>query len=408
MHDLHGGTAEQRLASFEKVIATQPMPTKRPEYCNNHVHTIYSFSPYSPTEAVYQAFLAGLNTVGIMDHDSVGGAREFLKAGSIAGLGVTVGAEVRVSIKNTRLGDKNTNNPDQSGVAYMALHGIPEQSLEAVEEFFKPICAARCRRNRAMVENINKITSSHNITINYDNDVVPLSMSHDGGSVTERHLLYALATKVYKTFGADGAAAFAEKIGCSISEAVKNKINSDPKDVLYILLGVFKSSLVGKIYVEATDELPDVKDLVRLCNDNGIVLAYPYLGDVGDSVTGDKKAQKFEDSFIEELFEELTELGIKAVTYMPARNTSEQLAMVQELCRKYNMFEISGEDINMPSQSFICEKLTDKQFSHLVDATYALIGHEKAAKTNLSDAMIYEDFADLDKVINKYKNIAIG
>ncbi len=408
MSDLHGGTAEQRLAALEKIIASESMPAKRPEYCNNHVHTTYSFSPYSPTEAVYQAWLAGLNTVGIMDHDSVGGAREFLKAGEIAGLGVTVGAEVRVSIKNTPFADKHVNNPDQSGVAYMALHGIPERSIDAVAEFFKPVCEARGRRNRKMVENINNITSSHGITIDYDSDVVPLSMFCDGGSVTERHLLYALAIKVYKTFGADGSIEFLEKIGCSVGDAVKAKIKADPKDILYILLGVFKASLVASIYVEATEELPDITELVKLCNDNGIILAYPYLGDVGNSVTGDKKAQQFEDSFIEQLFEIISNLGVKAVTYMPARNTAEQLARVQELCRKHNMFEISGEDINMPSQSFICEKLTDKQFSHLVDATYALIGHEKAAKTDLSEAIIYDDFSNLDKVVLKYKNIAIG
>ncbi len=408
MSDLHGGTAQQRLAALEKVIATETMPTKKPEYCNNHVHTTYSFSPYSPTEAVYQAWLAGLNTVGIMDHDSVSGAREFLKAGAIAGLGVTAGAEVRVSIKNTRLCDKHTNNPDQSGVAYMALHGIPERSIDAVTEFFKPICEARGRRNRKMVENINGITSQHGITLDYDVDVVPLSMSHDGGSVTERHLLYALAIKVYNTFGANGSAEFVEKIGCTVSDAVKAKIKADPKDILYILLGVFKASLVANVYVPATDELPDITDLVKLCDDNGIILAYPYLGDVGNSVTGDKKAQQFEDSYLDLLFEVITELGVKAVTYMPARNTSQQLTRVQQLCHRYNMFEISGEDINMPSQSFICEKLTDDQFTHLVDSTYALIGHEKAAASELKDAMVYQDFSDLDGLVKKYKEIALA
>ncbi len=406
MLDLHGGTAQQRLSALENKIATEKMPSKRPQYCNNHVHTTYSFSPYSPTEAVYMAWFAGLNTVGIMDHDSVGGAREFLKAGKIADMGVTVGAEVRVSVKNTRLSDKHTNNPDQAGVTYMALHGIPERSIDAVAEFFKPVCEARGRRNRGMVDNINALTSPHGIVIDYDKDVVPLSMSHDGGSITERHLLYALATKVYNSFGATDSVEFIKKIGCDVPDSVKEKISSDPADILYILLGVFKSSLVDKIFIKATDELPDISELVKLCNDNGIILAYPYLGDVGSSVTGDKKAQQFEDSYLDLLFEELKALNIKAVTYMPARNTTEQLARVQALCRRYNMFEISGEDINMPSQSFICEKLTDAQFSHLVDSTYALIGHESAAAKNLSDAMIYSDFSNLNVLVERYKKLA--
>ena len=39
-------------------------------YVNNHIHTTYSFSPYSPTAAVWCAMEAGLATAGIMDHDS--------------------------------------------------------------------------------------------------------------------------------------------------------------------------------------------------------------------------------------------------------------------------------------------------------------------------------------------------
>jgi hypothetical protein len=40
------------------------------------------------------------------------------------------------------------------------------------------------------------------------------------------------------------------------------------------------------------------------------------------------------------------------------------------------MFQISGEDINSPRQSFICEALSDPMFAHLIDATWALINHE--------------------------------
>ena len=61
---------------------------------NNHIHTIYSFSPYSPTAAVYQSRLAGLATCGLMDHDSIGGAEEFTEAGRILGIATTQGCEV--------------------------------------------------------------------------------------------------------------------------------------------------------------------------------------------------------------------------------------------------------------------------------------------------------------------------
>ena len=75
----------------------------------------------------------------------------------------------------------------------------------------------------------------------------------------------------------------------------------------------------------------------------GAILCYPYLGDVTNSVTGDKKAAKFEDDFLDELFEMLKEEGVHGVTYMPARNTKEQMTRLQKLCRDYGMMEISGE-----------------------------------------------------------------
>ena len=126
---------------------------------NNHIHTTYSFSPYSPAKAVWMAYNAGLKTAGIMDHDSLSGAREFIEAGKIIGMMTTIGVECRVSMKNTPLNGRRINNPDQKSVAYMAIHGIPHQNIDRVVEFFKPYTAARNRRNRAMLDNINKLTA---------------------------------------------------------------------------------------------------------------------------------------------------------------------------------------------------------------------------------------------------------
>lgn len=106
------------------------------EDVNNHIHTTYSFSPYSPTAAVWMACRAGLKTAGIMDHDSVGGAKEFIEAGRMMGLMTTVGVECRVKMTGTPIADKRINNPDQKGVAYMALHGAsPTEKLTGCAPF---------------------------------------------------------------------------------------------------------------------------------------------------------------------------------------------------------------------------------------------------------------------------------
>ena len=122
--------------------------------------------------------------------------------------------------------------------------------------------------------------------------------------------------------------------------------------------------------------MPTIEDFIKKAKEMGGIPAYAYLGDVKDSVTGDKKAQKFEDDFLDELIKEIKKVGILAVAYMPTRNTKEQLERIQKLCKENGLFEISGEDINSPRQAFACKALALPEFSHLIDSTWALIGHE--------------------------------
>jgi hypothetical protein len=101
---LNAGNMGERLDALSALLSkeTEP-PVRRPQFSNNHIHTFYSFSPYSPAAAVYFAREAGLETAGIMDHDSLAGAREFLSACEMAGVAATVGMEFRVSFLETRL-----------------------------------------------------------------------------------------------------------------------------------------------------------------------------------------------------------------------------------------------------------------------------------------------------------------
>jgi hypothetical protein len=148
----------------------------------------------------------------------------------------------------------------------------------------------------------------------------------------------------------------------------------------YDLLGVFKSALVPDFFIlSGKDECINVRDAVKFANDIGAIPAYAYLGDVGESPTGDKKAEKFEDDYLDALVPELKKIGFKAITYMPPRNTKPQLLRLQKLCQANGLMEISGVDINSSRQSFNCPILLEPEFRHLVDAAWALIAHEKLA-----------------------------
>jgi hypothetical protein len=361
---------------------------------NNHIHTYYSFSPYSPTKAVWMAYMSGLCTCGIMDHDSINGAEEFIQAGKIIGIPTTIGLEMRVSFKGTFLEDKRINNPDQSGVAYMAIHGVPHTAIKKTNEFMAPYREARNKRNRAMIDRINVKAAPAGIWLDFDRDVLPLSFAHDGGGVTERHLLFAFAKAITEKCGKNASVVelLENNLGMKVSAKQAAQLSDSENPFYeYDLLGILKSAFVPQIFIDATTECPKLPDMVKLCREVDAYLCYAYLGDVGDSVTGDKKAQKFEDDYLDDVFECLKEEGVKAVTYMPTRNTPAQLARLRSLCEQYNMFQISGEDINSPRQSFVCEAQRAPEFSNLYEATWALIAHEWRATKNPADGLFSKE-----------------
>lgn len=356
---------------------------------NNHVHTTYSFSPYSPTKAAYMAYVSGLETVGIMDHDSLGGAKEFIKAGEILEIPTTVGVETRVSLKGTPFETRLVNNPDQRGNAYVALHGIPHQNIDKLNKIFGEVREKRNIRNRAMAQKIADFLAPFGIDFDFDKDAMPYALFDKSGTLTERTLCYALALKIIDMNGrGEKTINTVEKLGLSLTQK-QRELLADTNNVYYEydLLGMLKGGLVSKFYIPADEECLTLDQFISLGKEIGAVVAYAYLGDVTQSVTGDKKAQKFEDDFLDELFVMLKEKGVNAIAYMPSRNSGQQLERLRKLCGEFGFFEISGEDINTPRQSFICPQLKNPEFAQLIPATWALIGHEQAASVDVADGM---------------------
>ena len=412
--DLNAATVAERLAAVRELGEDCKAGTAQTEEVNNHVHSTYSFSPYSPTMIAVKAAEAGLRTVGIMDHDSVSGCAEFLEACKAVNMAGTAGCEIRVNTDDTIMQGRKTNNPDEPNITYMALHGIPASKFEAVEQFLKPIHDARIARDRREVDALNVLLVERGApTLGFDEDVMAISQAANGGSVTERHILYALSLKLIKFYGKG------QPLVDFIEDTMKITLRGALRDLLlevqnphyaYDLLGVFKSTLVPEFFLHSSyEECISVYKAVDFANEIGAIPAYAYLGDVGESPTGDKKAEKFEDDFLDDLVPELAKIGFKAITYMPPRNTREQLQRLQDLCRASGLMEISGVDINSSRQSFNCPILLEPQFQHLADAAWALIAHEKLAAVDPKLALFNPDnpmtSQSLEDRIAKYADI---
>ena len=369
---------------------------------NNHIHTVYSFSPYTPSMAALLAREAGLCAAGSVDHDSIAAAQEMIEACAILGIGGCVGFELRVGLQSGADGrplpfaGRKINNPDSEGIAYMTVQGIPKPSVKAAAEFLAPLRARRLERTKAMIIAANAILQEAGIgEIDFERDIFAESKYAQGGEITERHLLAAAARKCMQQFGKGRE--LAEGLRSRLGIAVPPKIAALLADAanphyLFDLLGILKSEFLPGIFIQPDGEecIPAYR-VTAFADSIDAVPAYAYLGDVGESPTGDKKAEKFEDDFMEELFAELSSLGFRAITYMPPRNTLAQLAALRRLCAQWGFMEISGVDINSSRQSFNCPEVLREEFRHLLDTTWALIAHERLASLDRRLALFSPD-----------------
>jgi hypothetical protein len=352
---------------------------------NNHIHTMYSFSPYTPAMAALMARRAGLSVAGSVDHDSYAAAAEMREACRILGLGCVTGFEARVSFRHTRFADRKINSPDSKGIAYMTVQGIRAGEAGRVREFLRPVVAERQKRNRRMTDALNKLIAAAGFApLSYDRDVLPLSKADEGGTVTERHILFALSHAFIAKWGkgAAVAAGLKREFGLAPSPKIAAYL-SDRENPYYAydLLGALKSGFGDRIYIQPDgNECPPAETVTAFAASIGAFPAYAYLGDVGESPTGDKKAEQFEDAYLDELMPLLKELGYKAVAYMPPRNTKAQLMRLRGLCSRYGFMEISGVDINSPRQVFNCPELLDEDFANLIDTTRQLAKHENSGQ----------------------------
>ena len=129
----------------------------------------------------------------------------------------------------------------------MALHAIPHGSFDRVDEFLRPIRAARGVRNRKMTARLAEIFAPYGISLDYDRDVLPRSQAAEGGSVTERHILWALGQNLIEKLGrgAPLVSFLRDTLGLSLSAKVTGYLSdTDNIHYDYDLLGLLKAEFV--------------------------------------------------------------------------------------------------------------------------------------------------------------------
>ncbi len=308
-------TRDERLASLRSLVAAnagQILNRPLTDEVNNHVHTNYSFSPYSPAHAAWMARFAGLRAVGSVDHDSIAAADEMIEACRILKIGSTVGFELRVGFGNTPFGDRRLNNPNSIGIGYIVVHGVPRPRIPDAGAFLAPLQRERNERNRRQVSALNGLLAELSAPPVSYADVEANSLSSHGGSMTERHILFTVATGLTRWLASGSAlrAWVEENLSGALAPRLRTMLDdAENPHYAYDLIGVLKSSFLPRFFIQPSpSECLPVERVVAFANEVGAVPAYAYLGDVAESPTGDKRAENYEDAFLDDLVSELGQI----------------------------------------------------------------------------------------------------
>ena len=130
-----------------------------------------------------------------------------------------------------------------------------------------------------MCENITELVKPYGLSLDFEKDVLPISNSDKGGSVTERHILFALTKKITALYDTPEKVLdfLCGEMKLSISAKVREQIangRNTPEFYEYDILGALKSNMVEKFYIDATDECPKVKDFVDMVKAESILCSH--------------------------------------------------------------------------------------------------------------------------------------
>ncbi len=360
------------------------------EKINLAIHTDYSFSPYSPSLAAYMACKNGLALAGISDHDTLSGAEEFKKATAIFGTEATYGVQLRVRVNFGK--PIKLNNFYENNLAFVSIRGIPYPSIKKLNKKLGGVRAARLARDREMTERLNARIKKFGMSVDFEKDVLKNSCYKDGGTVTERHILYAFAKQIVQKYPT------AEEIKTFLKEGVN--VNTDSRFDLYlsdVKSSYFAYDLVDCIkneirffYVPASDAI-ELAEAVSLAKEFGGLVTYSYLGNSVRNIDGEEKVFPMEDGNAEEIISFLASSGVDGIECVMPNMTDERLEIIDGLAEKYGMFVLPCCDINSPRQKFDATAFgfteNEDRKKKYIRNLWAVAGHAKSCECSLGDGL---------------------
>ncbi len=349
---------------------------------NTHVHTSKSFAYFdSPSDAVWQAYLAKLSVFGINDHYTLAGHDEFGKACKALGIRATFSLEAVATWEAAAKAKQTVNDPANPGRTYLTAKGVTRPFAPGCsgEADLQRMNEALLVRNQKITEKLAKLIATRlkkKEAISWA-EVLDLTPH---GQPTERHICQAAARWLEQTYPE------LEKRSLALSKLVGEDVPVGTVDDAATFQDFIRAKLVktGKpAYVEESkDAFVPIERLVRLGLDLGAIPTYPILGN---------PISPWEED-LDKLFDRLEALGIHAVEVIPNRNTQERLSAIVKTAaaRCYPIF--NGTEHNTKSAMPLVDKFffEDEFRPHFERGARVLLGHQ-ALRAGGKDGYIRED-----------------
>jgi len=337
---------------------------------NTHIHTSESFSVFrSPAEAAWEGYRAGLEVLGINDHYTIAGHKEFREACRILGLKATFSIETIAMSEDAKSEGVRYNDPDNPGRIYLCGKGVVRDLNPGSqgEKDLATMTAALRKRSEEITRKVDSLLKETDPSLRLSfEDIVRLTPR---GIVTERHVSQGLEELIERTFPDDAR-----------RRQFLRELIGDFEDKDLSKGGRFQDLLRRKLlkaggpaYVE---ELPDaftgLERMVSLFRKYGAIPTYPVLG---NPVTERERD-------LESLFDELERNGIFAVEVIPHRNTRERLQEILTVADHRGFPVYSGTEHNTKIAMPLLDALSaDPDFFFLFRrGAELLLGHQFLSK----------------------------
>ena len=356
--------ALRELKRLEEASIISPPRTK----CgvNLHIHTNESFSVFaSPAEAAWRGYTAGLEVMGINDHYTIDGHREFSKACEILGLRAAFNMEAMAMSIEAKEKGARYNDPRNPGRTYLCGKGVVRDLKPGSrsEKLLKTVRAAFSKRCREMTDKVDDLIGKLDPSLHLSfEDVLRLTPR---GNVTERHVAQAVTQLInHRSRDDEEQRHFTSRLIGRIEDE-----DTSREDTFQDLVRNRLLKVGGPAYVEEPPEaFPSIRQLVQLFRDLGAIPTYPVLG---NPVTEKEKD-------LDSLFDELEGYGIYAVEVIPKRNTRERLEEILRAAEEHGFPVFNGTEHNTKAREPLLDHFSrdPTYFPVFRHGAHVVLGHQ--------------------------------